>query len=410
MGDNMLYQVKENARETIYDKISKYLNAKYDIRYNEISHDIQIKLQNTSDWFYINLNSLLIELTTADVEVSMNKLEIYIKSELVDRHNPIDNYFNSLEKWDGQDYISKLASYVPTFENEAFLYHLKKWLVRAIKCALEPGYFNKQCLIISHKGQSSGKSTWCRFLCPPELSEYIAEDIANDKDARIQLCRNFLINLDELAVLAKKEINALKAYFSKTFINERLPYDRKNTVLPRVCSFIGSTNMTTFLNDETGSVRWLCFELKDKIDFAYSKEIDINKVWAQAYHLAYKDPNFNPELTLKDVSENEERNKKYTRLTIEQELISKYYTKSTDKNDFVTAGDVMTTLSTLNLRLNKVNIGKAFAGFNFQRVKDSKRQVYGYLAKSAFSQTPWEIEFPTKPKKPLTKLPKKDKG
>ena len=222
----------------------------------------------------------------------------------------------------------------------------------------------------------------------------MAEDISNDKDARIQLCRNFLYNLDELAVLSKKDVNALKAFFSKTFINERLPYDRKNTTLPRICSFMGSTNMSSFLNDETGSVRWLCFELKDQIDFAYSKEIDIKKVWTQAFHLAYKDHNFNPELSIQDISENEERNKKYTSLTTEQELVAKYYEKSTDIEDFVTASDVMVVLSCLNVRLSQVNIGKAFSGFNFQRVKHSKRQVYGYLAKSTFKSSPWEVELP----------------
>jgi len=396
---NGLYIVSGKSRNTIYDKVYKYLFTKYDIQYNEISHDFQICLKNKNEWHYLNLNSLIIELTKVDVEISVSKLEIFIKSELIARYNPITTYFISLEKWDGVDYIQKLASYVPTYENEAFLHHLKKWFVRAIKCALEENYFNKQCLIIAHKGQSSGKSTWCRFLCPPQLSEYIAEDISNDKDARIQLCRNFLINLDELAVLSKKDVNALKAFFSKTFINERLPYDRKNTTLPRICSFIGSTNMTSFLNDETGSVRWLCFELKDKIDFAYSKEIDINNVWTQAYHLAYSDPLFNPELTIEDVNENEERNKKYTKLTTEQELIAKYYSKSNDIDDFVTATDVLTSLNSLNLRLNKVNIGRALSGFNFQRIKHPKRQLYGYLAKSSFTQTPWEIEYPNNIKK-----------
>ena len=82
---------------------------------------------------------------------------------------------------------------------------------RAIKCALEPAYFNKQALIISHSGQSSGKSTWCRHLCPPNWQN-MAEDINSDKDARIQLCRNFLYNLDELAVLSKNDVNALKAF------------------------------------------------------------------------------------------------------------------------------------------------------------------------------------------------------
>ena len=209
----------------------------------------------------------------------------------------------------GGDHIRTLASYLPAKEPEQFLYHFRKWLVRTVKGALDENYFNKQCLVLVHSEQNSGKSTWCRFLCPPALSKYFAEDMTTDKDARIQLTRNFIINLDELSVLARKEINALKAYFSKTMINERLPYDRKNSNLRRTCSFIGSTNRATFLNDETGSVRWLCFELNGKIDFAYSGEVDINKVWAQAYYLAYVDEQFNPELTLEDIVANEERNK-----------------------------------------------------------------------------------------------------
>ena len=134
----------------------------------------------------------------------------------------------------------------------------------------------------------------------------------------------------------------------------------------------------------------------DKIDFAYSKEIEIKDVWAQAYHLAYHDPNFNPELTLKDIMENEERNKKYTKLTTEQELIAKYYEKSNDIKDFVTASDVLVTLSCLNLRLNQINLGRALSGFNYQKVKHPKRQVYGYLAKSLFEDTPWEMELTKK--------------
>ena len=377
-----LYIVDNPKKQTIFDYVSDYLFDKYDIRYNEISHDFQISLKGENSWYYLNVNSLIIELTKAGIDISPGKLEIFIKSELISKHNPIQNYFESLPKWDGTDYIKNLCSYVPTYEDEAFLYHFRKWLVRAVKCALEPSYFNKRAFILSHKGQSSGKSTWCRFLCPPSLSEYMAEDISNDKDARIQLCRNFLLNLDELAVLSKKDVNALKAFFSKTFINERLPYDKKNTTLPRICSFIGSTNMASFLSDETGSVRWLCFELKDKIDFEYSKEINIDFVWTQAFHYAYRSASFDLELSLKDVQENEERNKKYTRLSTEQELIARYYEKSQNMEDFVTASDVEITLAFLKLRLNHINIGKALSGFNFQRIKHPKRQVWGYLARS----------------------------
>lgn len=388
---SQLYTVTDPKKKTIYDYTIEYLLEKYDIYYNEISHDFQISMRGKKQWQYINLNSLIIELTKAGIDISTSKLEILIRSELIPKFNPIKEYFESLSAWDGFDHIGKLASYVPVYDNKAFVYHFTKWLVRAIKCALEPGYFNKQALIISHSGQSSGKSTWCRFLCPPELSEYMAEDINSDKDARIQLCRNFLYNLDELAVLSKNDVNALKAFFSKTFINERLPYDRKNTILPRICSFMGSTNMSSFLNDETGSVRWLCFELMQPINFDYKKDVDIKNVWTQAYHLAYSDQIFNPELTVHDVNENEERNQRYTKMTTEQELIAKYYLKSDQEKDFVTATDIMVSLNCLNIRISQINLGRALSGFGYQRVKHPKRRIYGYLAKRNFKDSPYEI-------------------
>ena len=102
--------------------------------------------------------------------------------------------------------------------------------------------------------------------------------------------------------------------------------------------------------------------------------------------------------TYNDIVENEERNKKYTKLTTEQELIAKYYEKSNDIEDFVTASDILVTLSSLNLRLNHINLGRALSGFNFQKVKHPKRQVYGYLAKSLFKDSPWEMELSKKNK------------
>ena len=41
-------------------------------------------------------------------------------------------------------------------------------------------------------------------------------------------------------------------------------------------------NMTEFLSDPTGNVRWIHFEI-NRIEWNYSKEVDIDTVWAQAY-------------------------------------------------------------------------------------------------------------------------------
>ena len=376
--DKMLYQT-DTAGKTIFDRTLKYLNAKYSLRFNTISLEFEIKRTSDKKWSDLNLNSLFIELAQSGIDIPVNKLEILVRSHLIDQYNPISEYFESLEQWDGEDHIKNLCSYVKTNDDNAFLYHMEKWFTRAVLCALEKEKINKHCLVLANTIQNSGKSTYLRFFIPRKLMNYLSEDIGLDKDSRIKLCKNLIINLDELSILAKADINSLKAFISKTHINERLPYARKEEYLERICSFVGSTNKTDFLTDESGSVRWIIFEVTEKINFNYSLEIDIDKAWSQAYFNAYKRKGFNPELTLADISENEKRNERFTQMTLEQEMINKFYEPSDNLEEFKTATEVMMDLSTQGIRLNHLKIGRALSSFKFPRVKHPQRQIYGYL-------------------------------
>ena len=376
--DKMLYQT-DTAGKTIFDRTLKYLNSKYSLRYNTISLEFEIKRTSDKQWSDLNLNSLFIELTQSGIDIPINKLEILVRSHLISQYNPISEYFENLEDWDGEDHIKNLCSYVKTNDDNAFLYHMEKWFTRAVLCALEKEKINKHCLVLANTIQNSGKSTYLRFFIPRKLMNYLSEDIGLDKDSRIKLCKNLIINLDELSILAKADINSLKAFISKTHINERLPYARKAEYLERICSFVGSTNKTDFLTDESGSVRWIIFEVTEKINFNYSMEINIDKVWSQAYFNAYKREGFNPELTLADISENEKRNERFTQMTLEQEMINKFYEPSDNLEEFKTATEVMMDLSTQGIRLNHLKIGRALSSFKFPRVKHPQRQIYGYL-------------------------------
>ncbi len=388
-----LYQ-SNTVSNTIFDQIKKYADQKYRIRFNLISLDYEINLIGQNHWESLNINSLLIELNKNGINANYPKLEILIKSNLIERYNPIKEYFIELSKYDQKkDYIYELASHVKTNDDEAFVYHFKKWLARAVICAIEKEKINKHCLVLANGDQHSGKSTFIQNLIPKKLSNYIAEDIGTDKDSRIKMCKNLIINLEELSVIGKTEVNFLKSLISKVFINERLPYERRAENLPRICSFIGSTNMVDFLTDETGSVRWMIFDVIGRINFSYSKTVDIDKVWAQAYYLAYYDENFEPELTPQDIIDNEIRNERYTSLTIEQEIILKYFEKSDDLDYFNTSTDVLTKLLPLGLKLNREKIGRALSGFRFKRIKHPKRQVYGYLAKPKFGSNPFEFKI-----------------
>lgn len=374
-----LYQ-SNNGSVTVFDKIINYIKGKYQLRFNEIALEFEIKTDN-GDWTELNLNSLYIEITQAGINIAFNKLEILMRSHLIKVFNPFENYFQNLEKWNGENYIQRLTSYIKTTDTEPFQIHFEKWLTRSVLCALKRGYINKQCFVLYNTKQNSGKTSFLRFLIPPSLEKYYTEDIGVDKDGLIALCKNFLINIDELSVMSKTDVNILKAFISKNTVNTRLPYDRKSSLMHRTSSFCGSTNRSDFLTDETGSVRWQIFEVLE-IDFNYSKEIDMDKVWAQAYFNAFERKNYNPELTMEDLIENEKRNEKFKQVSLEQEIIISHFEKSENKNDFLTATDIMLAMNNaLGVRMNNIKIGKALTALNFERIKHPKLQVYGYLIK-----------------------------
>lgn len=297
-----------------------------------------------------------------------------------------------MEKRD-KDYISELGGYVKTTDQKRWLYHFKKHLVRTVACALNDGIINKQCLTLTG-GQDCGKSYFCRFLCPPKLKEYYAENIQIDKDSLIALSENFIINLDELSTLSKADITALKSYFSKDYIKVRRPYDATTTRAPRVTSFVGSTNEDEFLTDTTGNVRWLCFDVTG-IDWAYSKVVDIDLVWSQAYSLLRND--FKYQLNKEDVRINDEANKKYQVSTPEMELVAKImkplphskYNESNPDHRLLTATQIIALFSEdsgKGQRLNKNRLGKALRYFGFE-------QITARLGNNSIPIKVWVVEY-----------------
>ena len=189
-------------------------------------------------------------------------------------------------------------------------------------------------------------------------------------------------------MLSKIEINALKSLFSKDKINDRLPYDRRNSIITRRCSFIGSTNQTEFLSDESGSVRWLCFEI-DSIDWAYKKKVNIDLVYAQAYYLFKSGFEYN--LTTEDIKENEEYNRQFQILSAERELIVKYLSPGSKENNdaFMTATDILLHLTQITenkVKINIINVGRALKLCGIERIKHGSDKIYGYYIKMIKTQ------------------------
>ena len=372
-----------NYGTTIFHIAENYLNKHYNFRFNTILLDVEYQPKNAKIWKICNEDSLFIEMQKKGINIQMAKLISILKSDFVKEYNPIISYFKNLPKWNKKtDYIKNLCGYISTPTPDEFTYHLKKWMARSVKTMLVKGYFNKQAFIITDKGngQNIGKSHFTKWLCPPTLPlNRSFED--SKKDNLIKLATNAFIILDELDGISRKDLNGLKALFSMDEIRVRLPYARREETVQRTANFIGSTNEENFLVDPTGSVRWLVFHVSN-IDWNYSKKLDVNNLWAQAYQLAF-DPEFDETFNKEDVKKNEIRNQTYQIRSSEAEMISILYEIPNEKNQhkvlFLTSTEILIFIksnSSLN-RLSAVAVGRALKLLGYQRIK--KGGIYGYL-------------------------------
>lgn len=360
---------KKSNSSTI--QMIRFLISKYEFKNNVILNEILVREKGRGRYMPVNPNTLYIEVRAEGYRTSISEINVFLYSDYIPKFNPIEEYFNKITRlWKEEihgDYITRFSNYIKVPDQERFNFQFKKWLVRCVACALNNDYFNKQALIFVQVAQHGGKTTLTRFLIPRDLNEYFTENISVDKDSLIALCQNFGVIQDELSTLSKVEINAQKTLMSKSLIKVRHPYDRKPKLEPRRASIWGSTNKDEFLTDETGSVRWLCFNVLD-IDFSYKSEIDINLVWSQAYQLYKSD--FKMEMTSAEIQENEKANRHYKTLSAEAELLHKYYAPATADSyeKFLTATEITSNLITLTeskLRINPVEVGKALKMLGF---------------------------------------------
>jgi predicted P-loop ATPase len=362
--------------------VENYIKNKYDIRVNEISNIMECKPKAAKAYQQLNEDSLYRDIINNGKDVKMSDLVSILKSDFTPRYNPITNYFKTLAPWDAKtDHIEALAGYIKVKGDQNFFkQQLKKTFVRCVACSLGDD-FNKQSMTFISEAQNMGKSSLIRWFCPPALAEYIIQNPSVDKDGQIALAENFIINLDEMANFDRKDINAYKAIMSTSAIKVRRPYARTASYAPRIANVFGNTNKLDFLNDETGNVRWLCFELEN-INFEYSVKCDINKIWAQAYYLWLDGFKYN--LTADELAINERNCKNFHAVSMEEELINKHYV-SIDKEEyeknatsefikgdykFYTASDFLIKLTAhypAAFKSNVYHIGKALTMLNFKK-------------------------------------------
>lgn len=367
-----------NDKPEIY-KVEVWLKKHWDFAENEITQVAEFKEKDAKKYELLNVDTIFRKMQHAGFKFSMDKLKSLLRSDFMYRYNPFIDYFEGLEQWDGEtDYINQLAKHVQVEDQAFFEAQFKKCLVRCIGCSLY-GFENRIVFVFVGEKQSTGKSTFLRFLNPFGHKYYTEAPIHNNKDSTLALAENFIYNLEELASLSNIDVNRLKSVISTATIKERKAYAVNAVEQPRRSNFFGSTNKTEFLTD-TENTRWLCFDLRS-IDWDYKKTVDIHKVWSQAYAL-YKDPDFNDQLTEEEAFYRDSKNKDYEINDYEKELIKRYFRVcQKHEGEFMSNADILDVLQVEGgKKLESRYIGKNMTQLGFKRdvKKMNGHTVRGY--------------------------------
>ena len=137
-----------------------------------------------------------------------------------------------------------------------------QWLGQAQDCA------NAVAPTLVSREQGKRKSSFCKILMPKELTPYYIDkfDLTSESGCEQKLSLFGLINMDEFDKYRAGQMPALKNLMQMTTLTFRRAHRPAFSHLPRIASFIGTSNMTDLLTDPTGSRRFLCAEVDGKID------------------------------------------------------------------------------------------------------------------------------------------------
>jgi len=287
-------EVKKAKSCSLMQEVTAFLTSRYRFRFNVLTEETEVA-NNIPDthlrytkvderW----MNTLSMEAIETGIDCWDRDIQRFVRSRRISEYHPFTAYFEQLPEWDGTDRVSALARRVS--DNPVWVNGFHRWMLglsaqwmqfrpdtnnanRAnnANSANNTSSINRANsvapLLVSSR-QGLGKSTFCRLLMPDALKAYYTEsyDLSSPASAEAKLAACGLINLDEFDKLSASKMPLLKNLMQASALNIRKAYKRSASALPRIASFIGTSNREDLLVDRTGSRRFLCVSLEHAID------------------------------------------------------------------------------------------------------------------------------------------------
>ena len=252
-------------------KLERFLKKNYESRYNVLTEQAEVRTTGEQKFRAVTqrvANTLCLAAQEAGIPCWDKDVLRLLNSERLTDFHPLLTYMAELPSWDGIDRVTPLAYRISTKAIWANGFHrwmlgiAAQWSGQMDRCA------NALAPMLISARQGMGKSTFCRQLVPESLANYYTDsfDLTAQASCEQKLSLFGLINLDEYDKLSPRKLPLLKNLMQMTALHYRKAHRVQYSHLPRMASFIGTSNRRDLLNDPTGSRRYLCIEVEKKIE------------------------------------------------------------------------------------------------------------------------------------------------
>ena len=278
-------EVKKAKSSSLMQEVTAFLTSRYRFRFNVLTEETEVaNIANNIPDTHLRyakvderwMNTLSMEAIETGIDCWDRDIQRFVRSRRISEYHPFTAYFERLPEWDGTDRVSALARRVS--DDPVWVNGFHRWMLglsaQWMQFRPDTNRANSVAPLLVSSRQGLGKSTFCRLLMPDALKAYYTEsyDLSSPASAEARLAAYGLINLDEFDKLGVSKMPLLKNLMQASALNIRKAYKRSASALPRIASFIGTSNREDLLVDRTGSRRFLCVSLEHAIDCTTSVE------------------------------------------------------------------------------------------------------------------------------------------